>query len=146
IGNAKDKYEKEAKELLSKSENKTLFFPTQRYTDLPRFYQASDLCVFPKQSSLSFYDVQACGIPVLAEDNSLNKKRLNNNNGLVFKSNSSEDLRSKILRILSLSEKEYILMSRSSYNFVKQNFDYEKISKDYTDILSEEYRKFHNLT
>lgn len=70
-----DEYGREVLKLLSTSENRVCMFPTQPYLDLAKFYQAADLSVFPRQCSMSFYDAQACGLPVLSEDNNVNVDR-----------------------------------------------------------------------
>ena len=74
VGNTNTEYEKQVEGIFNKSNNVVLRFPTQKYFDLPKFYQVADLCVFPKQCSLSFYDAQACGVPVIAEDNNINNR------------------------------------------------------------------------
>lgn len=143
VGNANGEYEQAAKKIMEQSKNNVVFFPTQRYNDLPQFYQASDLSVFPKQSSLSFYDAQACGLPVIAEDNNVNVDRLNYRNGLTFKSGNSEDFRKKIIEIVNLSPIIYKEMSKNAYLFVKENYDYQHIANQYTDILKSEYNRFY---
>src|SRR5699024_1833755 len=60
VGNTSGSYGAEVETLFQTSKNRVLRFPTQRYADLAPFYQAADLAVFPRQCSLSFYDVQAC--------------------------------------------------------------------------------------
>lgn len=144
VGNATTDYEVEAKEMLEKSENEILFFSTQKYTDLPKFYQASELCLFPKQSSLSFYDAQATGLPVVLEDNSLNITRLKFNNGLVFEANNPLDLRKKIIDIIEMQETDYKKMSKNAYYRTIKNYDYKKIAQEYTDLMITEYNTFHS--
>ncbi len=141
VGNLAGVYGKEVEDIISKSENRIIHFQTQKYTDLPKFYQAADLCVFPKQCSLSFYDAQACGLPVIAEDNSINVDRLKHGNGFTFKAGDIQDFRGKILNCSEMNEVEFKQMRDNAYNYVKENFDYEDISRQYTDILEIEYRK-----
>lgn len=144
VGNANGDYEKEAKLIMKQSKNNVLFFPTQRYNDLPQFYQAADLSIFPKQSSLSFYDAQACGLPVVAEDNNVNIDRLSHQNGLYFKSGDIEDLKRKINKMVNISSDNYKEMAKNAYFFVKENYDYQYIAKQYTDILEAEYNRFYD--
>lgn len=143
VGNANGEYEKEVERLFKKSENRIIRFPTQKYIDLPQFYQSADLSVFPKQCSLSFYDAQACGLPVISEDNKVNIDRLKYDNGLNFKANSIEDFRAKIQKILKMPNKEYQKMRLKAYQFVKNNYDYKEIAKQYTEILEKEYKRFY---
>ena len=143
VGNAKGQYEVEALSIMQQSENKIIHFPTQKYDNLPEFYQASDLCLFPKQCSLSFYDAQACGLPVIAEDNNINVDRLSHDNGLVYEQNNVEDLKKKIMQIANMDKDEYDRLSQNAYKFVKDSYDYKDIAEKYTKILIEEYNRFH---
>lgn len=144
VGNANSSYEKEVEKLFKKSENRIIRFPTQKYIDLPKFYQAADLSIFPKQSSLSFYDAQATGLPVILEDNNLNITRIKYYNGLVFESGNPLDLRRKIIEIAEMPKNGYNTMSRNAFCNIVNNYDYEKIAQDYTDLMINEYDRFHN--
>lgn len=135
-------YEKEAKQLFEQSENRIIQFPTQKYEALPKFYQMADVSVFPRQSSLSFYDAQACGLPVIAESNNVNLERLSHNNGFTFKADCWNDFRRKILDCVQLSDKEYQVMAHNAYQYVKENYDYQNISRQYTNVLTKEYEQF----
>jgi len=142
VGNTKgDDYGNKVEELFSKSRNRIIRFPTQKYTDLPQFYQAADLSVFPKQCSLSFYDAQACGLPVIAEDNNINIDRLKHGNGFTFKAGDFKDFREKIIKCVEMNISQFNLMKENAYKYVKDNYDYDNIAKQYTDILYNEYNK-----
>lgn len=143
IGNSLSGYAEEVVNIMEESENRTLFFGTQRYEDLAEFYQSANLAIFPKQCSLSFYDVQACGIPVILENNTVNKERLAHKNGFLFQSNNSDDLRKKIVDTVKLTSSEYEEMSNNSQEFIKSNYDYEIITGHYSNVLVEEYELFH---
>ena len=128
---------------LDNSENVIFRYPTQKYIDLPKFYQCADAVVFPRQCSLSFFDAQACGLPVIAENISINKDRLSHNNGLLFESNSIKSLRESIQKYIDMTTNEKELLSKNSYNFVVKNYNYEDKAKQYINILIDEYNKFY---
>jgi len=142
VGKTIGNYGAKVEELFSNSKNKIIRFPTQKYTDLPKFYQAADLSVFPKQCSLSFYDAQACGLPVIAEDNNINIDRLKHGNGFTFKADDVKDFRDKILKCIEMDEQDYKKMRDNAYKFVKEYYDYMNIAKQYTSILENECRKY----
>jgi len=142
IGNSNGDYGQDIEKIFSKSENRIIRFSTQRYIDLPKFYQASDLSIFPKQCSLSFYDAQACGLPVISEDNNINVDRLQYNNGFNFRTGDMEDFRDQIIKCVEMDESEYKQIGINAYEFAKQNYNYEDIAQKYTDILIQEYNKF----
>ncbi len=137
-----DEYGQEVERLFLESENRIVRFPTQRYTDLPKFYQSADVSVFAKQCSLSFYDAQGCGLPVISEDNNINVDRNSHGNGLCFKSGNVEDFRKKIQQILDMSEDEYRSMSNSAYDFITEDYNYEDKAREYEAIILREYEKY----
>ncbi|EJT6167523.1 glycosyltransferase [Clostridium perfringens] len=143
IGNIENSdYGREVEKIFNKSKNRIIRFKTQNYLELAKFYQVADLSVFPKQCSLSFYDAQACGLPVLSEDNNINIDRNKHNNGICFKSGNIEDFISKIEMLSEINEKEYEKMRQNSINFIVNNYDYKNIAEKYTKILIEEYNRF----
>lgn len=144
IGNIpSDDYGEKVNELFSKSQNRIIQFPIQRYVDLPKFFQAANLAVFPKECSLTFYDAQACGLPVIAEDNNINIDRLSHNNGFIFKSGDIKSFREKINCCVEMNLNEYAKLCINAKNYVYENFNYENISKQYTNILEEVFKR-HN--
>lgn len=146
IGNAVGEYGQQVEDMFSASENRILRFGTQKYTELAPFFQMSDLIIFPKQCSLSFYDAQACGIPVLFEDNEINSKRVINGNAVTFKSDDIYNCREKIIQIANMNTSDYLLMSRASERLIKESYDYKRICDTYLDVITKEidrYNKAH---
>lgn len=136
VGNVAGEYGDYILEKFKQSDNRILHFPTQKYIDLPAFYQSSDLSVFPKQCSLSFYDAQACGLPVISENNNINIDRLKFSNGFNFEANDTEDFRQKIIHCVNMDQLEYQDMRKNSLKFIKENYDYEAISKKYMEVIN----------
>lgn len=143
VGNSSGEYGQEVEEIFNRSENRIMRFTTQKYLDLAKFYQVADLSIFPKECSLSFYDAQACGLPVLSEDNNVNVDRLKYNNGFNFKKGSLEDLRDKLIMCVEIENEKYNKIRENAITFVKENYDYNNIAKMYIDILVEEYKQFN---
>lgn len=131
VGNSQGEYGEELEKQFTYSENRVLRFPTQRYSDLAVFYQASDLAVFPRQCSLSFYDVQACGLPVVSEKNSINSKRNSNGNGICFEPGNAQSLREAMLSLMRITDKEYLTLRENSITYIKKWFSYENTAKAY---------------
>ncbi len=145
IGNSFGDYGRKVEDLFSKSENVIIRIPTQKYTDLPSYYQASDLCVFPKQASLSFYDAQACGLPVISENNNVNIDRLQRNNGLNFISGDAVDFRDKITKVLNMEKSKFQEMSNAAIKYIEEEYDYSIIEEKYTDVLRREINRFNSI-
>lgn len=137
VGNTAGDYGKNVEKVFSESKNTILRFPTQKYEELAKYYQAADIAVFAKQCSLSFYDVQACGLPVISENNNINADRCAYNNGLCFESDSVEDFRNKIQTLINLSKDEFECMSKNSLDFVLSEYDYGKKANEYLSVIEE---------
>lgn len=135
IGNSVGEYGAEVEKRLKDSKYRLLRFPTQKYSDLARFYQASDLGLIAKQASLNFFDMQACGVPMLTEGNHLNRERSSCGNAWLFKPDSADDFAAKLTEIVNLDPKELAKASESAYNFVKEYYDYDKKAQEYMDII-----------
>jgi glycosyltransferase involved in cell wall biosynthesis len=145
VGNISSEYGSLVVEKLNKSENKILFFPTQKYSDLPQFYQMADLSVFPRHCSLSFFDAQASGLPVLLEDNNINRGRLTINNGLIFESENAKELRKGIIQFATKSNSELIEIKKSAIQFIENSgLDYSLISKQYDETFQKVIDRFHS--
>jgi len=141
IGNLVGEYGATLEGLYNSSENKITIKPTQKYTDLAKYYQMADVAVFPKQCSLSFFDVQACGLPVLLETNEINCERVKYGNGVLFKSNDVKDLREKIYACVNMPETELNMMKNSAINYIRQNYDYENVCQKYMEIIDSVCKK-----
>lgn len=143
VGNTAEDYGKEVDTIFAQSENRIIRFPTQKYFDLPRYYQAADLSVFAKQCSLSFYDAQACGLPVLSEDNNINVDRCSHGNGWNFKAGDVNDFRDKIKTAANMNLDEYQCISECAYRYIIKDYNYEDKAREYEKIILSEYRRFH---
>lgn len=141
IGNTVGEYGKKVEESFNNSRNKIFRFPTQKYENLAEFYQASDFAIFPRQCSLSFYDVQACGLPVIFEDNAINNGRGKFNNALIFTSGNIRALKDRLSQAADMSRNDYKVMSEASVSYVKNGFDYAKISDSYLEICEDVWKR-----
>jgi glycosyltransferase involved in cell wall biosynthesis len=60
------------------------------FIELRKYYSASDICIFPKETSLSSIHAQICGCPVIMEDYKSNIERVINKNNLFHIDNINE--------------------------------------------------------
>ena len=128
-------YGREVQRILDSSKNRVIMFPTQKYMELAPFYQMADLSIFPKQCSMSFYDVQACGLPVVSESNNVNSDRCSHQNGDNFEPGSVEDFRTKIMKFAMMNKEEREQYRKNARAFVEAGYDYADIARQYTDYL-----------
>jgi glycosyltransferase involved in cell wall biosynthesis len=141
IGNATGDYGAEVEKRFADSKYRVLRLPTQKYCDLAGFYQAADLGLIAKQASLNFFDMEACGVPVLSEDNNLNQLRSGNENAWLFTPDSVDDFAAKLEQIVNMDSAELAKYSENAYNFVKENYDYHKKALEYIDIIQSVYER-----
>ena len=136
IGNCVGEYGKEVEGILSESKNRIIRLPSQKYIDLEQYYAASDLAIFPRQCSLSFYDAQASGLPVVSENNNINCDRCSHNNGDNFIAESIEDFRAKMMKFASLHEDKWMEYSKNARLYIERDYDYSNIVNQYMYYLT----------
>ena len=137
-----DEYGQKVTELLSSSLNKVIRIPTQKYYDLAKYYQCSDISVFARECSLSFYDAQACGLPVVVEDNNINKSRVSYQNGKIFDSGNVEELRRAILYFANLPKEDFMQYSKNAVKLIRDCYDYKAISEEYSEVMKDAIKDF----
>ena len=147
VGNTtKDIYGKEIEEIFSNSENKIFRYPTQAYSELVKFYQLADIAVYPKQCSMSYFEAQSCGLPVVLENNEINFDRASNQKGKLFEPGSIKEFRSAIMEFNNMSESEMKIFKKNARENILANFDYIPIAKSFSDVMIKAYHNFNNLT
>ena len=142
IGSGVGEYGANVDAKLKESENRILRFPTQAYLDLAIFYQAADVAIFAKQCSLSFFDVQSCGLPVIFEENEINNQRIVGKNAITFEPGNLVDFRRKIVQFGQQSKKEFEVSKKDSRDFVLKEYNYLPIAHQFTDVLREAVDNF----
>ncbi|MBV8660649.1 MAG: glycosyltransferase family 4 protein [Candidatus Dependentiae bacterium] len=145
IGNTNGEYEENVNSIFKKSANKISRIPTQKYRDLLKYYQAADIAIYPKQCSMSFFEAQSCGLPVIFENNNINISRSQFNNAITFEKESIVDFRAKILEMANLPDIELTNMRLSARKYIINYYDYSKISEDISNTIETALEKW-NLT
>ncbi len=145
VGNCVGNYGAEVKQIFEKSQNRIIQISTQKYIDLANYFQCADFAVFPKQCSLSFYDVQACGLPVILENNSIGKERTMHNNGVCFEQMNMDDFREKITEFANMDTEHYNEMRQNSMKFIENNYDYAEKSAEYIQLINQAISNFKNI-
>lgn len=136
-----DDYSESVESIFGKSENEIIRLKTQPYRSLSKYYMMADMSVFAKQCSLSFFDVQSAGLPVVLENNSVNVERVSYGNGFTFRSGDLDDFISKIEKCINMPKDDFDRMKMLSRKSILQRFDYNVIAKQYTDLLISEMNR-----
>lgn len=135
IGNSSGEFGEFIEKRFSESKNRVIRFSTQTYQNLCYFYQAADIAVYPKECSLSFYDVQACGLPVVFENNNINIDRSAYGSAVVFQSGDIEDMVCKIRMLSEMTESEILLYSKRAVEFITSQYEYKDKAKEYLELF-----------
>ncbi len=127
-------------ELLKSLKNNKDFIhvDTQPVKELNKFYNAADIAVWPGGSSLSFYDAQITGLPVILENIDVNVERLKYNNGILFEKDNLEDLINKIEWSF---QNDLSLMSLNAMKTVKNSYTYNVLTEKLENIFLTEIDK-----
>jgi glycosyltransferase involved in cell wall biosynthesis len=142
IGTAAGDYGGEVELQFQRSHNKIVRLPTQPFPSLAKFYQCADLAVFPKQCSMSFFEAQSCGVPVLFERNEINDQRVQGRNAFAFTPDDVDSFRAGVARLASLDSSSYDECREASRAYIVENFDYVPIAQQFSAIMLEAHAKW----
>ena len=137
IGNVAGEYGVQVERTMAASKNRVIRVPTQDYSEISKFYKAADLAIYPKQCSMSFFDVQACEVPVVLEDNHLNRSRISTGTGFTFRAGDIEDFRRKIADCSAMGRQELATIGWKARENVVANYNFKKIALEITDIVAD---------
>jgi glycosyltransferase involved in cell wall biosynthesis len=137
VGSTDGEYGENVEKTFALSQNRILRFPTQTYLNLAEFYQAADIAIFPKQCSLSFFEVQSCGLPVVFEENEINSSRIDDN-GFTFIPEDIKDFRDKMMQFVDMDSSKFQYMKNKSRKYILNNYNYLPIAQEFTNIMVNE--------
>ena len=91
--------------------------------------------IFPRQCSLSFFDAQACGAPVVFEDNIVNCQRAENNNAVLFREADGADFRRAIQACIEYSNETLEYFRRNAIYYIYKNFNNKDRADEYMQYM-----------
>jgi glycosyltransferase involved in cell wall biosynthesis len=142
VGNTEGPYGAKVEASFAQSQNRIIRLPTQRYFDLAGIYQSVDMAVFPKQCSMSFFEAQSCGLPILFEENEINCERASHGNARTFRAADTSGFRAGLVAMLELSAPKFQQMSDCARLHIVKNFDFVPIARQYSEVLAGAARRF----
>jgi glycosyltransferase involved in cell wall biosynthesis len=100
--------------------------PFVKVNELPFFYRAADIGVWPRQESMSQLDATACGLPIIVSDHVEVTERIEGN-GLLYKEDDEQDLAEKILNLENAAlRRDMALRGRKK---VEDQFSWDALAK-----------------
>ncbi len=101
--------------------------PFVKVTELPPFYHAADIGVWPKQESTSQLDAMACGLPIIVSNKVEVMERVTGN-GLLYEENNYQDLADKIKVLTDAALRKR--MAAVAVGKVRDHFSWDAIAKE----------------
>lgn len=104
IGSKDDMYTAQFNKKLEKIRQKiqVVIDDSKPFVELRKYYSASDICIFPKETTLSSIHSQVCGCPTIMEDHKSNIERVINKSNLYERENVYQA--SNILKRIIINE------------------------------------------
>lgn len=96
---------------------------SKQYNELRKYYSASDICIFPKETTLSSIHAQVCGCPVIMENHESNRERVINNNNL-FEIDDIEQAKEILRKIVE--EQEYLKDKQERNTILLKDREYKR--------------------
>ncbi len=115
--------------------------PSEQLRD---YYSAADLAVFPAQSTLSSFDAMACELPVVMQDDEINRDRLAAG-GRVFEIGNVDAL-ARCLSDVTGDSQALRALGKAGRNDVVSRFSYEEIVKVLEDRCRDLVEKRSSLS
>lgn len=135
VGSGGSEYRNKCLSLLkSEYHNRVNWVGFKTNDELYKYYSASDVGVWPLEESTSMNDAMACKIPFIANHTLGVKKRLENNNALLYQQHSHTDLAKKIRYLYnnrSISRK----MGERGYELITRDLSWSVIAKQYLKLV-----------
>ncbi len=131
-GTMKDELQKRTNELDIK--DKVIFMGWVNNKDLPKYYATADVFVCPslrEGSPVSYIEALACGTPIIVGDIPISREIVNENNGLIVKIESSEDIAKKVVNYFKGNSSK----NKNIMSLVKNNYDENIVSKRFAGVL-----------
>jgi glycosyltransferase involved in cell wall biosynthesis len=109
------------------------------HDDLPKYFSAADIGVWPGDGAISIIDAMACSLPVIITRTESTSHLISSGSGVVFTEGDSEDL-SRVLGDLLSDQSKLTAMSGLSRQAVESVFDWPRVASRtieiYKDVLS----------
>ncbi|AMS26768.1 hypothetical protein AEM51_06790 [Bacteroidetes bacterium UKL13-3] len=101
--------------------------PFEKYVNLWKYYQASDIGVWPTQESTSMIDAAACGIPIVISNQLYARERVSGN-GIDYEFENVDDMSAKLLTLEDASYRQRLGQHGSEK--MKTQFSWDRIAEE----------------
>lgn len=133
VGNGEEKYTQMLKRRISISEKEgdVIWATMVRPQDLPTYYSAADVGVWPKQESISMIEASSCRLPIIIKNSQSMRSRISNANGEVYNEGNISQLSQKLKKVSLMKRKEIIAMGNRGRQYVVLHHSWQHISEEF---------------
>lgn len=104
--------------------------PFVLHRELPRYYRAADIGVWPTQESLSMLDAASCGIPIVASDRIGDPERVIGN-GRLYREGGAEDLARSLEELRSEQVRQEL--GRAGRAKMVEKHSWQRVAEDFLE-------------
>jgi glycosyltransferase involved in cell wall biosynthesis len=131
VGNFSTQYQKRFLEETNLIKHKIILIPAVKNPDLPKYYNAADIAIWPKQASMAMLEAASCGLPIAIPD--ITKDRVANNNGVFFKEGDLDEVKSSLFHLLQ-NQNMLKEMGNQGRKYVQKEYGWESIAQKFIQI------------
>ena len=104
--------------------------------ELPKYYSAADIGVWPKEVSITQWEAMSCELPIIVADNPAAAERVAWGNGLVYKEGDVKDLY-RAMKQLLVDENLRREMGQRSRKIVEERFSWKVIARRFLELVKD---------
>jgi len=136
VGNGPQAYIQRMKEDIRRTylEHRFIWHSAVPNGELPKLYSASDVAVWPCESSLSMLEAMACGLPVIMSDSSETLERVGHDNGLIYQRADASDLAQQMEKLLDPQLR--MKMGHNSRKLIEDKLNWRIIARQFIEVAS----------
>ncbi len=138
LGKGDDSYMRKVRKWINekKVEDSIIFHDFVDHSELPSFYNAADVGVYPGKLGITIIEAVGTGLPVIVSDSKATNYIISNDNGFSIERGSVEELTHKIKKYIQ-NEKLRKQHQKNAVELVEKELSWRKIAEKSIDI----YRK-----
>ena len=141
IGNAPEPYRGELESLIDSEglRDRVRWIDFAKNEDLPGYYSAADIGVWPGDWSATVIEAASCGVALVLPDKEFARYSLMNENGLTFERGDSGQLANAFLKLLGDDDLREA-MGRRSRELIERELNWDAIARGTIEVYEEAVR------
>lgn len=142
VGNGSNEYINSLKSIIKKSqiERNVVFHNGVYRTELPSFYSAADIAVWPGSCSISIIEAMSMSLPVIIKESKWTNHLLQSGNGFSYREGDVEALRKCISTLIEDKELRQS-MGHNSRKLVENKLNWNNIARQYIEVYRQSSAK-----